>query len=261
MKRLLLFFSACSLWGQVIQPNILQSRDNVTATGENLDIVNTSQQAVAWRLTFWYTGFSAVTAQIDCAPDNGSGAAGTYAACAGAFDGTSNPQAIAATPQAGTIAVKTFSPHVAVNITSATGSGTIHYRLVGYVGTNVSPSTVTASGGGGGPTTIALPCTSHKEVTLTGTGYNTLLAGSGTKIISICNIGIASASGGTPNTNTFSLAFGTCAGSPTEAANLPGVTGWTDQFFGTMAGTAGQAACFSEAVGNGDIVWFTYVQQ
>lgn len=148
MKRLFLLFcfSIC-LFAQngVIQPNLLQSRNTVTGTGLQTDIVNTGQQAIAWRLTFWYTGFTAVTGEIDCAPDNGAGLPGTYAACAGAFDGTSNPQAISATPQAGTVAVKTFSPHVAVNFTSATGSGTIHYLMVGYVGTNVSPNTVVAT--------------------------------------------------------------------------------------------------------------------
>src|SRR5579872_2235472 len=150
MKRLLpLLFLPLLVFSQsgvVIQPNLTQKRDAVVASGRQSDIINTSQQVVAWRLTFWYTGFSAVTAQIDCAPDNGSGIAGTYAACSGAFDGTSNPQAISATPQAGTIAVKTFSPHVAVNFTSTTGSGTIHYLMVGYVGTNVSPSTISTSG-------------------------------------------------------------------------------------------------------------------
>jgi len=155
MKRLLPFLLFCALVGlvgfdghaQVLQPNLSQSCTgscSVTATGTLADVSNLSQQAVAWRLTYWYTGFTQVIGQINCAPDNGSGAAGTYAACGGAFDGTTNPVTVNSSPQAGTIAVKVFSPHVAVNFT-VTGTGNIRYLLVGYVGTNVSPSNLTAS--------------------------------------------------------------------------------------------------------------------
>lgn len=101
-------------------------------------------------------------------------------------------------------------------------------------------------------------CDSQAIVTLSGTGYNSVVTGTAAQVIRICNIAVTSASGGTPNVNTFSLAFGTCGSSPTEAVNVAGVTGYTDQFFGSLRGAAAAAFCVSESVANGDKVAVTY---
>ena len=101
-------------------------------------------------------------------------------------------------------------------------------------------------------------CDSQAIVTLSGTGYNSVVSGTASQVIRICNVAVTSASGGVPNVNTFSLAFGTCAGSPTEAVNLAGVTGYTDQFFGSLRGASAAAFCVSEAVANGDKIAVTY---
>src|SRR5271165_2347603 len=143
MKRLI--FLALAFSGVAGSQTLTQSSSATTAT-RGTDISNMSfSPAIAWRLTFWYTGFTAVTMQLDCAPDNGSGVAGTYAACGGAEDGTTNPVTINATPQGGTIAVKTYSPHVAVNPSSVTATGTVHWVLTGLFGANTAPNTINAT--------------------------------------------------------------------------------------------------------------------
>jgi len=259
MKRLVFLILALS--GLSFCQTLTQS-SSATSQARGVDLSNIGlNPAIGWRLNFWYTGFSAATVQLDCAPDNGSGAAGSYAACAGAVDGTTNPVSISASPQAGTIALKTYTPHIAVNPTSLTGSGTIHWNLTGLFGASNAPTTVTSSGGGGGGTTVTTACTGQIETALSGTGYTTIIAASGSTVISLCNIAVTSASGGVPNVNTFTLAFGTCGSSPTEIANIAGVTGYTDQFLGSLAGTAGQAFCAKEAVANGDKILVTYLQK
>lgn len=256
MRRLLLLF-----FPLLVSAQTLTQSSFATSATRGADVTNIGNNpAIGWRLTFWYTGFTAVTMQLDCAPDNGSGAAGTYAACGGAVDGTTNPVTVSATPQGGTIALKTSTPHIAVNPTSVTGSGTVHWVLTGLWGAFNVPSTVTTSGGGGGGGAITTSCTAQTQVTLSGTGFNTIVAASGSTVISLCNVEWTSASSGTPNVNTLTLAFGSCAGSPTVAVTAAGVTGYTDQFLNSLQGAAGAAFCASESVANGDTITVTYLQ-
>lgn len=257
MKRLfLLSFLAASCLAQT-----LTQSSSATSATRGADIPNISNNpAIAWRLTWWYTGFSSVTIEVDCAPDNGSGAAGSYAACSGTVDGTTNPVTVAATPQGGTIALKVYSPHVAVYPSTVVGSGTVHWVLTGLFGANTAPTTVTSSGGGGGGGAVTTNCTAQAEVALSGTGYTTIIAASGSEVVSLCNIAVTSASGGSPVINTFTFAFGTCGSSPTEIMNLAGVTGYVDQFFGSLAGAAGAAFCVKEATANSDKVTVSYLQ-
>ena len=147
MKRLLVCLAfAASLFSQTITQN-----SSATTTGEKPDVANMGfSPAIGWRLNFRYTGSTAATIQLDCAPDNGSGGAGTYAACTGAVDGTTNPVTVNSTPQAGTIALKVYTPHIAVNVVSLTGAGTLSWNLTGLFGASNAPTTVTTSGGGGG---------------------------------------------------------------------------------------------------------------
>ncbi len=147
MKRLLLFLVFCSLSAA----QTLTQNSSATTTGDKTDVLNIGlNPAIAWRLNFRYTGsITAVTMQLDCAPDNGSGGAGTYAACGGAVDGTTNPVTVNATPQAGTIALKLYTPHIAINITGITGTGTVSWNLTGLFGASNAPTTVSTSGGGG----------------------------------------------------------------------------------------------------------------
>lgn len=170
MRRLLLaaFFLASSLAGQTIT-----QVGSATSATRGPDIVNNKNNPViAWRITFWFTGFSAVTGQLDCAPDNGSGAAGAYAACAGAADGTTNPLAISGTPNSGTIFIKGFAPHVAFNPTSVTGSGKVNWVVTGLFGSNTAPTTVGGAGGGGGGMTLLASLSASGSATLTATTRN-----------------------------------------------------------------------------------------
>ena len=103
-------------------------------------------------------------------------------------------------------------------------------------------------------------CTNQADVALSGTSYTQVVAASGSTVIRICNFIYSSASGGNPVVNTVTLAFGTCNSSPTEAWNVGGVTGYTDNFDGSIRGTAGAALCVKESVGNADHVTVTYSQ-
>mgnify|MGYP001568646427 CR=1 FL=1 len=258
IKRLLFFLA---LSGLSFCQTLTQS-SSATSQTRGADLSNIGlNPAIGWRLNFWYTGFTAATVELDCAPDSGTGTAGTYAACGGAVDGTTNPVTIAATPQSGTIALKTYTPHIAVNPSSLTGTGTIHWNLTGLFGASNAPTTITTSGGSSGPTPVTTACTGQIETALSGTGYTTIIAASGSTVISLCNLAVTSASGGVPNVNTFTLAFGTCGSSPTEIENISGVTGYTDQFFGSLAGTAGQAFCMKEATANSDKVFASFLQK
>lgn len=257
MKRLLLLLALA--WALPAQ-TLTQSSFATTAT-RGSDVPNVSNNpAIGWRLTFWYTGFTAVTMQLDCAPDNGSGVAGTYAACGGAVDGTTNPVTASSSPQSGTIALKLSTPHIAVNPTSVTGSGTVHWVLTGLWGAFNVPTTVTTSGGGSS-TAVTTICTSQAQVALSGTGYTSIVAASGSMVVSICNFEVTSASVGTPVVNTFTLSFGSCSGTPTNFLTAAGVTGYTDQFFGNAKSAAGGAFCVKESVANSDLVTVTYLQQ
>jgi hypothetical protein len=104
-------------------------------------------------------------------------------------------------------------------------------------------------------------CASSVEATLSGTSYNTVIALSGTTVIRVCKVFVTSASMGTPNVNTFTIAAGAdCTMSPTELLNAPGITGMDSDFGGSLRGAAGAALCFKESVGNGDKVTITYTQ-
>lgn len=262
MKRLfLLFLLPCFLLSQTIT----RSFSGTTATRAG-DVTNlsTSNPITSWSLTFYLgTGLTAGTFQLDCAPDN-AGAAGTYAACTGAIDGTTNPTSVSSGPLGGVIEIKLMTPHIAVNPTSLTGAGTWSAVLTGRFGASNLPTTITTSGGGGTPTTISTVCPGAipTEVALTGTGYNVIVAASGSKKVSICNIAVTSATGGNPNVNTFTFGFGTTdCSAPTEFMNLAGVTGYTDNWFGAAQSAASGTFCVKESVANGDKVTVSILQQ
>lgn len=103
-------------------------------------------------------------------------------------------------------------------------------------------------------------CGNSVQVALSGTAYTQIVAASGATVIRVCKLFVTSASVGTPNTNTFNVAFGTCAGTPTQILTAAGVTGLDSDFGGALRGAAGAAMCIKEATANSDPVTVTYAQ-
>jgi len=264
-----------------------------TATGQssptapNAGFDNREVGCTTWSVSATSVTFTAATATLQSAPNTAAGVPGSWSTFAGATAlQNTNPVTIAASPAQGFFSLVGYNPWVRVLFTvtggPATGvvngaafgwripsagtaqTGSSNVTIVGPLGQAVMASSipvVIASNQSAIPVTTSPFCTLKNEITLSGTGYNTLIPASGSTVISICNIVATSASGGTPNVNTFSLAFGTCGSSPTEAVNVAGVTGYTDQFGGTLKSAGGNAACFSEATANGDKVSVTFSQQ
>jgi hypothetical protein len=122
-------------------PNCNQQNAILTSatTGPNYNA--TSVKCVAWTFSYYAEGFSALSIQVEQAPDN-NGVPGAFAAVVA----TGNP---ATATTFTSFSFNGYAPWIRVNLTSATGTGFVNYTLIGnsYVGTS------NAGGGGGGATT------------------------------------------------------------------------------------------------------------
>lgn len=103
-------------------------------------------------------------------------------------------------------------------------------------------------------------CPNSVITTLSGTGYNTVVPGTSSQVIRVCKIVLLSASAGSPALNTFSIATGTCAGSPSELVNYPAVTGIAEDYGGSLRTGSGQSLCISESTANSDKVTVFYAK-
>jgi hypothetical protein len=287
MKRLLLALCfALPLCSQQLQTVIVQPdcvvNINFTAAGQttptapNAGFNNIIGGCTTWTMQIAVSGFTgSPTVALESAP-NVAGVPGSWVTFAGGTIISPSPNNVNPIVTTGTGFVWEVgsAAWVRAHFISATGSGTITGTLLGYRNPNASSN---GTGGAASSVIVTGPlgyqvvaaslatvqnpyCPNTSITTLSGTGYNSLVAASGSTSIYLCNIAVTSASGGTPNVNTFSLAFGTCGSSPTEKLNLSGVTGYTDQFYGTLVGAASAALCFSESTANGDKVTVTYAQ-
>ena len=100
----------------------------------------------AWAVTYYSSGFSALSVQLEGAPDN-AGTPGTWTAFSGATVVLlgSNPS----TALQSVIKIAAYTPWVRLHVTSVTGTGSITWQVYGYFGTTAALGT---SGGGGGGT-------------------------------------------------------------------------------------------------------------
>ena len=98
--------------------------------------------------------------------------------------------------------------------------------------------------------------TNSVQVALSGTAYTQIIAGS--NVLRIWKVFVTSVSGGNPSVNTFNIAFGTCASTPTQIFTAGGVTGFDEDFGGALRSGSGQALCIKESVANSDLVTVTY---
>ena len=264
MKRLCLFFflvlPVFSQSTSLIPDCVVGPITTTAATRFPSGGYNNANGCVYWTIVYKSRGFSVISIELDSSEDSASGPASW-----GAFNGTAqsstvNPMAsLTGSYYIGTAAIAGYVPWISINLATATGTGSVTAYAYGYRSDIFFGSS--GGGGGGGSGTGISPCTSQAEVPLSGTGYTQIVAGSVGKVIYLCNVAWSSASTNVPVVNTFALAFGTCAGSPTQALNLPGITGYTDNFTASLAGASGAALCASESVANSDTVTVTYLQK
>jgi hypothetical protein len=107
-----------------------------------------------------------------------------------------------------------------------------------------------------------LGCTLTAETTLTGTGYIEVVVGTAAQVIQVCKVFITSATGGSPNVNSFSLVsatIATCAGT-TELFAAASITGLDSDWGGALRSGSGKSLCFSESVANGDKITISYAK-
>ena len=271
MPRLLfLFVVACAVWSQQTSttPDVQSSGASFAFTGNGdssaLSARSTSagQPAVAWRVTYEAPAtVTGVTVTLQGAPDNGSGAPGTWVTFAGTSDEGTNPLSTLTTGafnvRPGTTGV--YYPWVRIDLSNYAGSGTVNTKVLGYRGTNPAPP---ASGSSGpSPLPTISPCNTTAQVALSGTGYTQIIAGSSTKVIYLCKVFVTSVAMAVPVVNTFTYAFGTCAGSPTAFLTGGGVTGLDEDFDGGAQSAASAAFCVKETVANSDLVTVVYAQK
>jgi hypothetical protein len=161
------FLILCTIGGLIAIPGLLihhtkpvlaqsgpvpcQVTGALTATGQSMTIDNRRTQCYQWRVAYSNFGFSAISVQLEEAPDNG-GVPGTWAAFTGSSvvtDGT-NPQT---NTNAALIGVHSAAAWVRLNLVTATGSGTFYYQVWGANSTS-NIASLGACGGTGatGPT-------------------------------------------------------------------------------------------------------------
>lgn len=118
----------------------------ITFTGATraTPVNNIASVCSLWTLAYTANGFSALSIELDSAPDN-NGTPGSWVPFAGTTITGSNPSTNIQQNQA---TFTGFYPWVSVNVTSVTGSGTIKAVAYGYK--NSAASTGGGGGGGGG---------------------------------------------------------------------------------------------------------------
>ena len=166
LLALTLSLGSLTLYGQAPDCQFTQT---FTATGygvtsSNRAVLNTGTQCTTWRLSYYAVGLSALSIQVEGAPDAG-GIAGTFAAVPNSLcsstqqpacliDG-SNPLTDASN---NTMAFRGYYGWLALHVTVFTGTGTITARMYGYKGSSASAA---ARGSGSGIST----CTTDPPTT------------------------------------------------------------------------------------------------
>jgi len=163
----------------------------LSATGFSNVVNNLSSGCYGFRVSYASTGFSALSIQLEYAPNNG-GSSGTYAAFSGAAvtDG-SNPS----TSLQGTIGIHGAAPFYRLHLTSVTGTGSVQFTVFGTNG--VSPSSSSNSSGGSGPLIQVNGTNAGSQSTLNlAAGSNMAITDGGSGTITFASSG---GGGGSPN--------------------------------------------------------------
>lgn len=122
----------------------------LTATGTSIVIDNRRTGCYQWRVTYSSVGFSALSIQLESAPDN-AGVPGSWSAFTGSTVVTDGSNPSTDTSFA-TIGVHSTASFVRLNLTSVSGSGTVTYQVWGANSTSVASLGSGGSSGATGPT-------------------------------------------------------------------------------------------------------------
>jgi hypothetical protein len=150
---LLLFASLA--YGQTSTPYDCTFSQTFTSATASTAFQNTNGPCASWRVTYYATGFSALSIQIETSPDNSTWTAVTNSICQLSIqppcviDGA-NPTT---TTDNATFSVRAYGKFVRVNLTSKTGTGSLTFTAYGYKGLSASAGSGTPGGTGPrGPT-------------------------------------------------------------------------------------------------------------
>jgi hypothetical protein len=225
----------------------------INATGAVFSNIydNRFDGCVNWTMFYTSTGFSALSIQIEQAPDS-SEQPGSWVVWPATQVGTGTHPMTAITNQA--ISVQGFAPWVRWNITSVTGTGKIKGMLLGWKAN--TPNDVNALPGTFSSGT-ADPCASGNIAKVTAAisslAANTeLIAGTAGQTIYVCGFLVVANSGTTPTVQFISSATSgnACATSPTNRTGVMQPTVGTPVQHGGAGATiiataAGNALCIA----------------
>lgn len=110
----------------------------IAASGFSTSFDNRSLNCYNFRVTYTSTGFSAISLQLESAPDV-SGTPGSWSAFTGATVVTDGINPSTSTNTA-TIGIHSSAAWVRINLVTATGTGTLKYQVFGASGVNASNS-------------------------------------------------------------------------------------------------------------------------
>lgn len=206
---------------------------------------------VSWTVTYYSTGFTALSLRLESAPDS-SGSAGTWVAFSGTIVAGINPNT--ATTSAYSV-INGMNPWVSLNLVSKTGTGTITAYVYGC--RSLTCASVVAAGAAANVTVVGplplpvLPspyCDKQALFNLAGSGDTQIVAASGAAVISVCHISLS-----TVGAEDIKLTEGTGANCVTGNANVTGlyknVTALALDFGATapVVTAAGSALCLNQS--------------
>lgn len=126
---------------------------NFTGVAAGSAYTNSFGPCASWRVTYYSTGFSALSIQIETSPDNSAWTAVTNTVCSSTVQPPCVIDGANPTTDIGnqTFAVRAYGKYVRLNVTSKTGSGSIAATVYGYKGLSANAGNGTGGGGGGAP--------------------------------------------------------------------------------------------------------------
>lgn len=234
--------------------------DGTTPSGRSAQIDNRISGCTDWSLTYYSTGFSALSIQPEFASDSG-GQPGAFTIWPIASVATLNATAAMTTTTESQESFGAFHPWVTVNLTTSTGTGRIAGVLYGWRNPAIGDSSTIDS-------SVLDPCQNpnipkSSAIINVGAATTTVIvtAGAGTKVY-VCGWW-ATLVGTTP---TFKLVRGTGASCGTGTADITGTfapTAGNELFGGPIQATNGSNAVCGTTVGAGSSAqgYASYVQQ
>ena len=194
---LLFYFSEVSAKSQSVQisPDCF-FYTTFTATGRYPSAgYHNTQGCVSWTVTYYSTGFTApLSLRLDSAPDS-SGSAGTWGAFTGSVIAGINPNTSITSAYS---VINGMNPWVSLNLTAATGSGTISAYVYGC--RSLTCASVVAAGAAANvaitgpfplPVLSSVYCDKQAAFNLSGSGDTEIIAASGVAVISVCHISLS----------------------------------------------------------------------